>query len=177
MFNVHGSSVQKVSSRSGWNVQKATNVFNQQSHVTRDTRAQVQETTIPSLPSKNSDWPLVSDQWLIMMLLAGKIRLPRLHYMVHRPFWGRQGERGLQISSHVLCNRKNHPLLCSWRVFGVEGHCSLWTWWRQHQVCCSPGSSVSEPTDNLHHMCPEAVFFLTKKSKETALGDLSRMSC
>ena len=30
---------------------------------------------------------------------------------------------------------------------------------------------------NLRHMCPEAVFFVTKKSKETALGDLSRMSC
>ena len=27
------------------------------------------------------------------------------------------------------------------------------------------------------HMCPEAVFFVTKKSKKTALGDLSRMSC
>ena len=27
------------------------------------------------------------------------------------------------------------------------------------------------------HMCPEAVFFVTKKSKETALGNLSRMSC
>ena len=51
MINIHGSSFQKVSSRSGWNVQKATNVFNQQSHVTRDTRAQVQETTVPSLPS------------------------------------------------------------------------------------------------------------------------------
>jgi len=32
-----------VSTRSGWNVQKATNVFNQQSHVTRDTRGQVEE--------------------------------------------------------------------------------------------------------------------------------------
>ena len=47
--------IQKVSSRSGWNVQKATNVFNQQSHVTRDNRAQVQGTTIPSHPSKKSD--------------------------------------------------------------------------------------------------------------------------
>ena len=27
------------------------------------------------------------------------------------------------------------------------------------------------------HMCPEAVFFVTKKCKKTALGDLSRMSC
>ena len=33
----------QVSTRSGWNVQKATNVFNQQSHVTRDTRGQVEE--------------------------------------------------------------------------------------------------------------------------------------
>jgi len=41
MRGVAGEGSKPVSSRSGWNVQKATNVFNQQSHVTRDTRAQL----------------------------------------------------------------------------------------------------------------------------------------
>ena len=31
--------------------------------------------------------------------------------------------------SHVLSLRKDHPFFCSWRVFGVEGNCSLWPWW------------------------------------------------
>jgi len=38
---VAGEGSKPVSTRSGWNVQKATNVFNQQSHVTRDTRGQL----------------------------------------------------------------------------------------------------------------------------------------
>ena len=36
---------------------------------------------------------------------------------------------------------------------------------------------VRESSHKVCHMCPEAVFFVTKKSKKTALGDLSRMSC
>jgi len=41
MKEVAGESSKPVSSRSGWNVQKATNVFRQESHVTRDSRGRL----------------------------------------------------------------------------------------------------------------------------------------
>ena len=93
----------QVSTRSGWNVQKATNVFNQQSHVTRDTRGQVEENNQQIffkvfLFSSESQVSMVAQYGSLASL--EQVRIPKFfNFDV--------------VIVQCPLTRKDHPLLCS----------------------------------------------------------------